>query len=281
LIPAGTSRLSVLAGQEPRPAEDFPLPAGQAAEFSGSSSTASLGDLSAFFGTPANGTWQLEVTNADSNHSLTLSNWSLFVSTAEPQTTTDSQGRYAFEKLAPSAIGGAYLPTLTSPSPYHFELAVGQAVSNANFGVPNTTPVARPPLRRSATLRMQAGTVGPQPVQFSWADLAGAVLSLPTTEQFVVVQAASGVVEKWDGGQWVDVSQSPPSGAPLEMLRLLSLRVIRPGDQIRWVPPATSALGQTAFQILGWDGVSLSAGLADISFDTPLQAPRVSGCSGS
>ncbi len=265
-IPAGSSRLSVLAGQEPRPAEEFPLPAGQATEFSGGSSIVSLGDLSAFFGTPANGTWQLEVTNADSLHSVTLSNWSLFVATAEPQTTTDSEGRYEFVGLAPSAIGGAYVPTLTTPSPHHFELAVGQAVSDANFGVPNTTPVSRPPLRRSATLRIQAGAIGPQPVQFSWADLAGAVLSQPTTERFVVVQATGGVVEKWDGGQWVDVTRTPTSGSPQELLRLLSLRVIRPTDQIRWVPPASSAPRQTAFQILGWDGIA-SDGLADISFD--------------
>ena len=266
-IPAGTSRLSVLAGQEPRPAAEFPLPARQVAEFSGSSSVVSLGDLSAFFGTPANGTWQLEVTNADSLHSVTLSNWSLFVATAEPQTTTDSEGRYEFVGLAPSAIGGAYVPTLTTPSPHHFELAVGQAVSDANFGVPNTTPVSRPPLRRSATLRIQAGAVGPQPVQFSWADLAGAVLSQPTTERFVVVQATSGVVEKWDGGQWVDVTRTPTSGSPQELLRLLSLRVIRPTDQIRWVPPASSSPRQTAFQILGYDGIA-SDGLADISFDS-------------
>jgi hypothetical protein len=71
-----------------------------------------------------------------------------------------------------------------------------------------------------------------------------------------------------DGGQWVDVTRTPTSGSPQELLRLLSLRIIRPGDQIRWVPPATSAAGQTAFQILGWDGVSVSDGLADISFDS-------------
>ena len=266
-IPAGTSRLSVLAGQEPRPADEYPLPAAQAAAFSGSSSSVSLGDLSAFFGTPANGTWQLEVTNANSLHSVTLSNWSLFVSTAEPQTTTDSEGRYKFVDLAPSAIGGTYVPTLTTPSPYHFELAVGHAVSDANFGVPETIPVTRPPLRRSATLSILPETVGPQPVQFSWADLAGAVLSQPTSERFVVVQATSGVVEKWDGGQWVNVSQLPTNGTPLEMLRRLSQRVIQPGDQIRWVPAATSAARQTAFQIVGWDGNSLSDGFADISFD--------------
>ena len=82
-----------------------------------------------------------------------------------------------------------------------------------------------------------------------------------------MVQATSGVVEKWDGGRWVDISRTPTSGSPQELLRLLSLRVIRPTDQIRWVPPATSAPGQTAFQILGWDGGSVSDGLADISFD--------------
>ncbi len=267
-IPAGTSRLSVLAGQGPRPGEEFPLPAGQAAEFSESNSVVSLGDLSAFFGTPANGTWQLEVTNADPLHSVTLSSWSLFVATAEPQTTTDSEGRYEFVGLAPSAIGGAYVPTLTTPSPYHFELAVGQPVSDANFGMPSTTPVARPPLRRSATLRVQPGIVGPMPVQFSWSDLAGAVLSQPTTERFVVVAATSGRVETWTGQQWVDVTQPLTSGSPLEMLRILSLRVIRPGDQIRWVPPSTSVNGQTAFQILGWAGGSVSDGLSDISFES-------------
>jgi hypothetical protein len=139
---------------------------------------------------------------------------------------------------------------------------------DANFGVPNTTTVSRPPLRRSATLRIQAGIMGPQPVQFSWADLAGAVLSQPTTERFVVVQATIGVVEKWDGRQWVDVTRTPTGGSPQEWLRLLSLRVIRPTDQIRWVPPASLAPGQTAFQILGWDGGSVSDGLADISFDS-------------
>ena len=142
---------------------------------------------------------------------------------------------------------------------------------DANFGVPNTTPVSRPPLRRSATLRIQAGIMGPQPVQFSWADLAGAVLSQPTTERFVVVQATSGVIEKWDGQQWIDVTRLPTGSSPQELLRLLSLRVIRPTDQIRWVPPATSAPGQTAFQILGWDEITSeplpSDGPTDVSFD--------------
>ena len=150
-IPAGTSRLSVLAGQEPRPAAEFPLRAGQAAAFSGSSSSVSLGDLSAFFGTPANGTWQLEVTNADSLHSVTLSSWSLFVSTAEPQTTTDSQGRYAFTGLAPSATGGVYVPTLApsnerlrlpSTVARAFSLGVGDSVSDASFAVTPARPAA-------------------------------------------------------------------------------------------------------------------------------------------
>jgi len=150
-IPAGTSRLSVLAGQEPRPAAEFPLPAGQAAAFSGSSSSVSLGDLSAFFGTPANGTWQLEVTNADSHHSVTLSSWSLFVATAEPQTTTDSQGRYAFTGLAPSDRGGVYVPMLAPsterailpiPAVGAYVLDVGESVQTASFAVTPARPAA-------------------------------------------------------------------------------------------------------------------------------------------
>jgi hypothetical protein len=150
-IPAGTSRLSVLAGQEPRPAAEFPLPAGQVAEFSGSSSSVSLGDLSAFFGTPANGTWQLEVTNADSLHSVTLSNWSLFVATAEPQTTTDAEGRYEFAGLAPSAIGGVYVPMLAPsterailpiPAVEAYVLDVGDSVQTASFAVTPARPAA-------------------------------------------------------------------------------------------------------------------------------------------
>jgi hypothetical protein len=118
-IPGGRSRLSLLASQESLPAAVFPLPADQGSDFSGANSSLSLGDLSAFVGTAANGVWQPEVTNANSPHSVTLASWSLFVATA-----------------------GAYVPTLTTPSPSHFELTVGQAVADANFGVPNTTPVA-------------------------------------------------------------------------------------------------------------------------------------------
>ena len=150
-IPAGTSRLPVLAGREPRPAAEFPLPAGQAAAFSGSSSSVSLGDLSAFFGTPANGTWQLEVTNANSLHSVTLSNWSLFVATAEPQTTTDAEGRYEFAGLAPSASGGVYVPMLAPsterailpiPAVEAYVLDIGDSVQTASFAVTPARPAA-------------------------------------------------------------------------------------------------------------------------------------------
>ena len=234
-------------------------------------------DAAALVGTAPNGTWQLVVESNvyDSRASATLESWELFLQTAEPSVQTDADGRYAFAGLSPGSVAGAAVPTLLLPpgrqlieplSAYHFDLAVGQAVTDANFGTTSVMLISRPALRRSATLRIQSGAVGPQPVQFSWADLAGAVLSQPTTERFVVVQATGGVVEKWDGGQWVDVTRTPTSGSPQELLRLLSLRVIRPTDQIRWVPPASSAPRQTAFQILGWDGIA-SDGLADISFD--------------
>ena len=236
-------------------------------------------DAAALAGTTPNGTWRLEVesNDFDPERTATLESWELFLQTAEPSVQTDADGRYVFAGLSPGSVSGAAVPTLLLPqgrqlieplSPYHFELAVGQAVADANFGTTSVMPISRPALRRSATLRVQAGIVGPQPVQFSWADLAGAVIAQPTTERFVVVQATSGVVEKLDGVRWVDITRTPTSGSPQELLRLLSLRVIRPTDQIRWVPPATSAPGQTAFQILGWDGGSVSDGLSDISFES-------------
>lgn len=236
-------------------------------------------DAAALAGTTPNGTWRLEVESNDFEplRTVTLDSWTLFLRSAESSVQTDATGQYAFAGLSPAAIAGAAVPTLVLPagrrlieplSPYHFELAVGQVVDDANFGVTNVMLISRPALRRSGALRIQPGIVGPMPVQFSWSDLAGAVLSQPTTERFVVVAATSGRVEKWTGQQWVDVTQPLASGSPLEMLRILSLRVIRPGDQIRWVPPSTSVNGQTAFQILGWAGGTVSDGLSDISFES-------------
>ena len=269
-IPMTGTAIPNLFSQTERPISDFMAGRGP--------SSLTQVDAAALVGTAPNGTWQLVVENNDSDpaHTATLESWELFLQTAEPSVQTDADGRYLFDGLSPGSVAGAAVPTLLLPpgrqlieplSAYHFDLAVGQAVTDANFGTTSVMLISRPALRRSATLRIQSGAVGPQPVQFSWADLAGAVLSQPTTERFVVVQATSGVVEKWDGGRWVDMSRTPTSGSPQELLRLLSLRVIRPTDQIRWVPPASSSPRQTAFQILGYDGIA-SDGLADISFDS-------------
>ena len=110
-------------------------------------------DAAALVGTAPNGTWQLVVESNvfDSRLSATLESWELFLQTAEPQTTTDSQGRYVFEDLAPSASGGVYVPMLApsserlrlpSPVARTFSLGVGDSVTDASFAVTPARPAA-------------------------------------------------------------------------------------------------------------------------------------------
>ena len=77
----------------------------------------SLADLAAFKHTPANGSWSLEVMNADPNHSYTLDDWSLTLTTEEPQVETDAQGAYEFpgSHLSFSSAVGAYTPMVELP----------------------------------------------------------------------------------------------------------------------------------------------------------------------
>jgi hypothetical protein len=104
-------------------------------------------------------------------------------------------------------------------------------------------------------------------VLFSWSELAAAVTSVPTGERFVVTQAVSGRVQRWDGEQWVDVTQVPPDAAPRALLADLARRVIRPGDQLRWVPPAAAEATEVAFSLLGWDGSLLSGDASAVNFE--------------
>ena len=51
------------------------------------------------------------------------------------------------------------------------------------------------------------------------------------------------------------------------LLPALVQRVISPTDQLRWVPPAGAADGQTAFSIVGWDGIAVGTGLSEVGFE--------------
>jgi hypothetical protein len=78
-----------------------------------------------------------------------------------------------------------------------------------------------------------------------------------------VTSIASGRVEKWHDGRWVDITK-PATGSPQELLRQLALRVIRPGDQIRWVQATKPGRLTNAFALLGWDGTSMSDDDSDV-----------------
>lgn len=270
MIDASGEPLSLLVSLTPTPVSDF-------TPGSGLSQLPQV-DLAAVVGSTPNGTWQLEVQSADFDpqRTLTLDSWTLFLKSAEPSVTTDASGSYAFAGLPPSTVAGAFTPRLVVPATrslttnddFAFTLGVGQAVRDVRFGVTIPQPVPRPPLLPVSVLRVSRNAVGPQPVVFSWSDLAGAALAQPTSDRFVVVDAVHGRVEKWDGEAWIDVTRPPANGSPQSMLADLAARVIRPNDTVRWVPPTEGNAGQIAFTVLGWNGLDTSDGTSDVTFES-------------
>lgn len=234
-------------------------------------------ELTAMVGTNPNGDWRLEVENAGEYPELTawVDSFQLFLTSAEVAVSTDGDGKYAFEGLPPSSLSGAVVPMVQLPTgravidpaePLDVWLAAAEDVSGIDFAVTIPRLMPRPPLLPTAMLRVDRSVMGPQPVLFSWSELAAAVASVPTGERFVVTHAVTGRVERWDGNTWVDVTQPPREAGPRRLLADLALRVIRPGDQLRWVPPATESGTDVAFALLGWDGSQLTENASDVSF---------------
>jgi hypothetical protein len=127
--------------------------------------------------------------------------------------------------------------------------------------------INRPELRRSTTVRLGGGTMGPQPIAFNYTDLLGASVSTPQQgTRFLVSSVVDGTVEKWDGSRWVNILTPITSGSPTEVLRQMAFRLIGPHDLVRWTPPPSPGRSLTAFRILGWDGQQASDGPGDIDF---------------
>jgi len=261
----------------PRLASQFETPVSEFLNGSGNAVLSQV-DLAAVVGSSPNGRWQLEVQSGDADpaRTATLESWELFLQTAEPSVQTGADGGYRFTGLSPAPVAGPIQPQLVVPpgrslitpqGAYELTPGVGQQLAGVNFAVSLPTPIPRPPLRRSATIRVDRAVMGPQPVQFSWADLSLAVLGQPTGERFVVATTTIGRVEKWNGQRWIDVSRPPMGSSPRELLQRLAERVISPTDALRWLPPAGVADGQTAFLIIGWDGVAVGTGLSEVGFE--------------
>ncbi|MBT6642042.1 MAG: right-handed parallel beta-helix repeat-containing protein [Planctomycetaceae bacterium] len=127
--------------------------------------------------------------------------------------------------------------------------------------------IQRPQLRRSATIYVSGSQYGPQPIDISYADIYASVVSDPAAVYFVTSKVSLGRVEKKSGGTWVDVSTPPTTSNPRELLRLLSLRVIKPDDELRWIPPAESPQAEEAFSLIGWNGKLVSESKSSIRFE--------------
>lgn len=111
--------------------------------------------------------------------------------------------------------------------------------------------ISRPPLVPATGLYVDASRIGPTPIVFSKSEIVG-----NDVKSFVIASVANGVVEKFDfaSNTWRDVSTKPTSGNPSELMSLLTGRVIRQGDQMRWRPAVgDNSATRKAFEIIGWD----------------------------
>ena len=233
----------------------------------------SLVDLAAFKDTPANGSWSLEVMNTDPLHSCTLDNWSLTLTTEEPQVETDAQGTYEFpgSLLSFSSAVGAYTPTVELPDNQFIttnnKTSIGKRNLKPTVNIGISLPrVERPELLPSTKIIVDNSVPGPNPFTFSWNNLATSLLPSVSGVRFVV-DSVRGTVEKKSGDTWVDVSTPPTTSNPRELLRLLSLRVIKPNDELRWIPPAESPQAEDAFSLVGWNGKFASESKSSIRFE--------------
>ena len=234
---------------------------------------ASLADLAAFKGTPANGSWSLEVMNADLDHSYTLDNWSLTLTTEEPLVETDAQGKYKFPRslLSFSSAVGAYTPTVELPDNQFIttnnKTVIGKRHLKPTVNIGISLPrVERPELLPSTKIIVDNSVPGPNPFVFSWNHLATALLPSVSGVRFVIA-SVHGTVEKKSGDTWVDISTPPQTSHPRELIRLLSLRIVKPNDELRWIPPAESPQAEEALSLLGWNGKFVSESKSSIRFE--------------
>lgn len=154
-------------------------------------------------------------------------------------------------------------------------VTVTQGNQNINlFSSHNDTRIKRPQLKRATKIRINrdSDVIGPQPVRMMYSQIKAAVssnLGVSDDDSYVITEVASGKVEKKQGDSWVDVSTPPRSSNPFELLALLQRRIIKPTDEIRWVPDAKDKgeVSTEAFELIGWNGSSASEEKTSIEID--------------
>ena len=154
-------------------------------------------------------------------------------------------------------------------------VTVTQGNQNINlFSSRNDTRIKRPQLKRATKIRINrdSDVIGPQPVRMMYSQIKAAVssnLGVSDDDNYVITALASGKVEKKQGDSWVDVSTPPRSSNPFELLALLQRRIIKPTDEIRWVPDAEDygEVSTEAFELIGWNGSSTSEEKTSVEID--------------
>ena len=129
----------------------------------------------------------------------------------------------------------------------------------------NSNRITRPKLKRATKIHLNrdSNVIGPQPVRLMYSAIEAAVSSdssVADNHSYVITGLASGKVEKKHGDSWIDVSAPPRSTNPFELLALLQRRIIKPSDEIRWVPDAEDQgeVSTKAFELFGWNGATAS-----------------------
>ena len=200
-----------------------------------------------------------------------------FAATSTPQvavggtpTASEFRGTPAALNAYFSSLGNIrYTPAVAGSSVVEMAIEVfdGEFAAETTAELLVAQLINRPQLRRSTTVRLGGGTMGPQPIAFNYTDLLGASVSTPQQgTRFLITSVVAGTVEKWDGARWVNLLTPITSGSPRELLRHLAFRLISQNDLVRWTPPPNPGQSLTAFRILGWDGQRTSDGLGDITF---------------
>jgi autotransporter-associated beta strand protein len=95
--------------------------------------------LAALDGQNPNGIWQLQITDGYPGDTGTLDNWTVSIGTADPSTTTDANGNYAFNDLGAGTYHvrlvsqSGWVDTNPSTGEQDVTVAGGAIVSNVNF----------------------------------------------------------------------------------------------------------------------------------------------------
>jgi len=200
-----------------------------------------------------------------------------FAATSTPQVSVGGTPTASTFRGTPTAINAyfsslgniRYTPVVAGNSVVEMAIEVfdGEFTAETTAELLVAQLINRPQLRRSTTVRLGGGTMGPQPIAFNYTDLLGASITTPQQgTRFLITSVVAGTVEKWDGARWVNLLAPTTSGGPQELLRKLAFRLISANDLVRWTPPPNPGRSLTAFRILGWDGQRTSDGLGDIDF---------------